>query len=156
MTDNKKIALMFLLLIVFLAGALALRDINRKPNANKPNSSENTKITKGTWELIEYADVANDQPVPQDFAATTIFDSNGGVQGSGGCNSYSAKYSLEDNKLSVSEIESTLMACDNSSDIEAIFMRHLQNTATYELKESSLILYDSYGNAILKFRNVEV
>ena len=82
-------------------------------------------------------------------AATAIF-ANGQVSGSGGCNSYGGKYEVRGNKLTTSEIVSTMMACADQStmDQEAAFLGALGKAETFKITSDKLEITTSDGKTM--------
>ena len=77
---------------------------------------------------------------------------NGQIGGNSGCNSYSANYTLDGEKLSLGEITSTLMACDEAvNQRETAFLTALGKVVGYQLDRSSLTLLDGNGNELMSF-----
>ena len=82
----------------------------------------------------------------------TLQFTNGQIAGNAGCNSYSASYTLEGEKLSLGEITSTLMACEEAvNQRETAFLTALGKVTGYQLDRSSLILLDADGNELMSF-----
>ncbi len=64
----------------------------------------------GTWKLSAYGPKETPTPAVTGAEATLTFAPNGSVTGNGGCNSLGGTYKVDDNKITFSEITSTLMA----------------------------------------------
>lgn len=62
------------------------------------------------------------------------------VSGKGGCNGFGGTYATTDDKISMTGIISTKMACNNL-DTENAFFRVLEKTDRYTIKEDILSLY---------------
>lgn len=77
-------------------------------------SSGNTPLEGILWRLVDFGPV--DAPVAAlaDVSVTVKFDAGNTVGGSGGCNSYGGNYQLNGQSLSVSQVVSTMMACENT------------------------------------------
>jgi heat shock protein HslJ len=81
---------------------------------------------------------------------TTNFDSSGGVNGFGGCNSYSASYTVSGDSLSISGLTAGMKLCDQAtSDQEAAFLSSLGSAASFTM-EMGLIISDGSG-AVLEY-----
>src|SRR5512147_3258249 len=64
-----------------------------------------------TWRLVSVAHTDGQlHAVPNSVEATATF-ANGSVSGSGGCNRYTASYTVDDGKLTIGLAASTMMAC---------------------------------------------
>jgi putative lipoprotein len=75
---------------------------------------------------------------------------DGQVSGSGGCNSYGGKYEVHGNKLTTSEIVSTMMACADQStmDQEAAFLGALGRAETFKITNDKLEIATSDGKTM--------
>lgn len=70
----------------------------------------------------------------------TIDDKTGSFYGSDGCNTFGGKFKVDGNKLSFSEIMSTLKACENMEQSE-VFMKNLEEIDSYKIEGGELFLY---------------
>lgn len=75
---------------------------------------------------------------------------DGKINGNGSCNSFGGKVTGDGNKLSLANIFSTKMYCNEVQSIEDEFFRQLQKVTRYEIKEKKLILFNA-DNAVLEF-----
>lgn len=110
------------------------------------NPLANTK-----WNVTDYSNPANPTgmttvllgpAVTMDFAAT------GTLSGSGGCNTYSGTYKVDGQSLTISPLQSTMMACATPEGVmeqEAAFLTALQSTRSYKLEGTQLDLLDEKG-----------
>lgn len=79
---------------------------------------------------------------------------DGQVRGSAGCNSYFASYQRTTAELQVGAASSTRIFCNGPEGImeqEAAYLRLLQSSATYQISEGQLAIYDSSRNCILTY-----
>lgn len=103
-------------------------------------SKEASPLT-GTWKLTAYGPKETPTPAVTGAEATLTFDGKGGVTGNGGCNSLGGKYKIDGEKITFSDIVSTLMACDDARTAqERAVTQVLSGTATYEIKDKTLTL----------------
>jgi heat shock protein HslJ len=85
---------------------------------------------------------------------TVIFDGEGGLSGSAGCNGYSASYTAEKGLMTISPAVSTRMACGDPQGImdqEAFYLSALENVVFYSLRGDVLDLLDGNGTMLLRF-----
>jgi len=85
---------------------------------------------------------------------TAVFDEDGRVAGSAGCNNYFASYELDGEKLSVGMPGSTRMIAAEPKGImeqESTFLSVLESVAGYEIDGNSLTLQNSSGETVLTF-----
>ena len=67
------------------------------------------------------------------------------VSGFSGCNNFSCSYKENVGNISFVDIISTEMYCEDGSKTEAIFMKSLSNTKTFQLKNGALVLQTENG-----------
>ena len=117
------------------------------------SSASGQELTGGIWLLTE---LNGEAPLPG-TTLTAEFDEDGRVGGSSGCNSYNTTYVVDGNKLNFGEqAASTMMACPDLIMIqEGEFHQALAATATYEIKDDNLILFDSSGNEVARFEVID-
>lgn len=70
----------------------------------------------------------------------TIDEKTSSFSGSDGCNTFGGKVKIEGNKISFTEIMSTLKACENMQQSE-IFMKNLEEIDSYKIEGGELFLY---------------
>jgi heat shock protein HslJ len=70
------------------------------------------------------------------------------ASGHGGCNRYSASYTLNGDSLTFGPAMATKMFCNEGSAIEQKFFDALTTTTRFELTDSSLVLRTSRGDAL--------
>jgi heat shock protein HslJ len=101
----------------------------------------NNTITDKTWKLVEL----NGQPVKADPTNKKepflILRSNDKIiTGSGGCNSFRGSFELKDgNRIAISKLAATLMACANM-ETEPAFFKVIEMADNYVLVRDSLVL----------------
>lgn len=85
---------------------------------------------------------------------TMILASDGRLSGSGGCNSYSADYTVDGNNFKVGTIVQTEMACldEKVMEQEQAFFKALTNATTYRIDGDKLELRDDGGALQAGFR----
>ncbi len=101
------------------------------------SGSQNTSLKSTSWQLDSLTETGlltvNKKP-GADFSAEGV------VSGFGGCNKYSGGYKSSAGKLTISNIRSTEMACDNLK-IEQVFLSALMQSDSYKISGSKLRLY---------------
>lgn len=105
-----------------------------------------------TWQLTGVAD-ANGvlSATPEGVTATATF-ADGRVSGSGGCNNYSAAYTLDGDSLTIMPGPMTMMACpEPQMTIEQQLMAALGATAAYEIAGGELHLLNADGQVVATF-----
>ena len=85
---------------------------------------------------------------------SAVFDSDGEVSGSTGCNSYSGPFETDGDALSIGPLAATEMFCEEPEgvmDQEQAFLAAMENAAVYELAEDRLTLRDADGATQVTF-----
>jgi polar amino acid transport system substrate-binding protein len=81
---------------------------------------------------------------------TTNFDSGGGVNGHGGCNSYSGSYTVNGDSLSISGLSAGMKSCDPATNAqESAFLSAMGSAASFTM-EMGLIISDGSA-AVLEY-----
>lgn len=103
--------------------------------ASTPSSS-----IEGDWKLVSYGEARYPTPALEDVDATISFDSKGQMSGNVGCNGFGGKYEVKDGTLLMSEVMSTMMFCDATSQQEQGVLSVLssQTGLEYELNGDTL------------------
>ncbi|MBN1148519.1 MAG: META domain-containing protein [Anaerolineales bacterium] len=94
------------------------------------------------WVLVSYGEPANPTPVEQGVVVTAEFGADGAVRGSGGCNQYSATYSLDGDQLGIGPIGTTAMACDKGMDQEGAYHAALHRSFRISFSEEGFLQID--------------
>ncbi len=90
----------------------------------------------------------NGQTVLDGTSLNAIFDANGGLNGSSGCNTYSASYSVNGESLSISQPSVTAMVCDDPPGIldqEIAFLNALASASSFYLEAGQLYINNAGG-----------
>jgi len=112
-------------------------------------SGENTASVEGTWKLVSYGDPANPTPAAPDIDASIEFK-DGQVTGNVGCNGFGGQYEVDGNKITFSEVVSTLMFCEGpAGDQESATLAVLRESATYVLDGDTLTITSGDGNTVI-------
>ena len=114
---------------------------------------DKTTLEGPIWRLTSIARVDGQlHAVPNSIEATATF-ADGLVNGSGGCNRYTAKYTMSDGKLTIGKAASTMMACPKPQmAVEQPFMAALAATMAYHIKDDQLSFLDAGGRKIATFK----
>ncbi len=78
---------------------------------------------------------------------------DGRLTGNAACNSYGTTYETSGSNITLGEIETTLMACEDEEVMarENEFLAALANVASYEIVRNTLTLFDADGNVVMTF-----
>lgn len=135
-----------MMLLVFLTSACAA-----SPTA--PSQAGGGNLTNTQWELVSFSEQGVETPVVAGSTITLEFGEDGQAGGSGGCNSYGARYEVRDGSLSISEIVSTLMACvdEQVMEQERRYFEALGAAIRHEISGDSLTIWYGDGEGELNF-----
>jgi heat shock protein HslJ len=89
----------------------------------------------GSWDLTAMTIVKDGSSVVQNPSGTiyAVFDKDGTVAGSGGCNQFSGTYTTTGSTIAVKDVITTLMSCGNQLDTqERAFLMTLEDVSTFE------------------------
>jgi len=119
--------------------------------AQQLNLVRGTPLVDTQWVLTGYGDPNNLTPSQTGVITTAIFSADGNVNGSAGCNQYSAGYTIQENQVEISLPTSTQMACEVGMDQEQTFLTALGNSANYRLGLGTLDITTADGSGMLRF-----
>ena len=89
------------------------------------------------------------------MAASATF-TDGKMAGNAGCNQYTAAYTLDGEKLAISGVATTAMACPAiPSALEKAYLAALEKVATYAIRGATLELTTAEGKVGLRFAAAE-
>lgn len=106
----------------------------------------------GDWEAINYfRPGAVVSPVPGSRLTATFAD--GRISGTAGCNDYSGTYSVDDTKISIGPLASTLRACADPAvgEQESQFLAALELARTFSVAGGNLTLLREDGGIAVTF-----
>lgn len=66
---------------------------------------------------------------------------NGRISGKAGCNRYFGKVIMDNNRITLSGLGSTQMACLDNNNLESLFLQYLASVNRYQVKGNSLLFY---------------
>lgn len=106
-----------------------------------------SKLTDGTWNATGVNNgnggVAS---LVADTEITAIFSAEGAISGNSGCNTYGGDYTVDGSTIAISQLISTMMACDDPiMEQERAYLTALGNATTIELGEKTLQLRSADG-----------
>lgn len=117
---------------------------------------EEASLTNTHWELTEIMGKPITKAETQRKAIFIMFDSEKKrVNGFSGCNNFMGGFEMkEGNRISFSQMASTMMACENM-EMEATFMETLQQVDNFTIKDNVLSLNKAKMSPLLKFSGVK-
>ncbi len=119
-----------------------------------PGATSSTAITENTWSLRSFS--GPDGTITPVLNGTTVsakFSPDGTLTGSGGCNSYSARYMVRDTVIVVSRVAATSLACEdnNATFQEMRYFASIEDAAFFRVSDRVLTLYGTDGKPLLVF-----
>jgi len=107
----------------------------------------------GTWTLVSYGAADAQIPVlPAPATPITLTFATDGISGNGGCNSYGGAFQYNAGTLTISNVVTTLMACqDDVTAQETTYLDLLGKAASYQVNGTELVITTESG--LLMFTN---
>lgn len=132
--------LLLLLLIIFMMGVSIFVPVTTS------RAAEPDVLTGTQWRLVSFGDADTETAVIEDSEVTIVFEEDGQVNGSGGCNSFGSTYEVDGDTIAFALIISTKMACADAGimEQEQAYFDALQAAKRYEMLSGQLII--EYGD----------
>lgn len=93
----------------------------------------------------------NGEALSAETEITLTFAEDDNLNGSGGCNSYFATFTVDDTQVSIGAIGSTRMMCAAGMETETTYFATLEQATTYYIDGSQLTLMNDAGDTLLVF-----
>lgn len=122
-----------------VTGALAQHYILTREAVSDSNTTMKSSITEQRWLLVELMG----EPIPSGEQQPYIFleAENQHMHGFGGCNRLSGGYQLTaPDRVQFPQVAATMMACAQGMQLEQRFFKALENSDSYTLTSSTLVL----------------
>ena len=129
--------------------------VKRDKSSGQNGETEEAILEDTDWVLQSYGELGNLKDVLTDTRITAEFaSSEGTVEGSAGCNSYSSSYEMEDSQLSIpGPVAATEMYCEEPEgvmDQEQEYLEILQAAESYSIEDGELQI--NCGSQVLIFK----
>ncbi len=114
-------------------------------------------LTGVTWYLVAFNEGGSSLSVKPGTQITALFDAQGKVSGTAGCNQYTASYEATLNGLFIKAPATTKMSCTEPAGImtqETVYLTTIQGAAGYSISGNMLTVTDSGGKALLTYSTV--
>lgn len=108
-----------------------------------------------SWDLVAYNNGTGEfQSAVIDVPVTALFDEDGSIIGSAGCNSYNGTWEAQDGSVAIGPVAATLMACADMDvqDQETRCLALLGEADTYRIEAGTLEMFDAEGTRILQYQ----
>ena len=122
-------------------------------STNKTPSDSKPLLNQHTWQ----ADVILGQAIADDVKVTLTTRNNATLSGKAACNSYSGKLKIDADNITISRLQSTLMACQEPlSSIERLYLKALEKVHSFSIDEqATLYFYDSENTTVITFHKAK-
>lgn len=112
-------------------------------------------LPEGKWEMVSYNFQQKIAYPLDDKTVTLNIAADGKIGGSSGCNTYGGSYAFEDGKLKISDIFSTMMACDEMTmSFERTFHDTLMAASEFKLEGDLLTITDAKTKSFIRFKGI--
>lgn len=101
-------------------------------------SNQPAELQNKRWTLKSL----NEKVIHSNADVTLNFRPNGKIDGNAGCNNYFGTYQVSTNSLTMGEIGTTRMFCDEQMNLEQDFLQALKKTNRFESFGDHLILFE--------------
>jgi heat shock protein HslJ len=144
------VALGAFLLVGAVTGTTLARE-SPSPSAGTPQASGAPALEGTDWLLTNARLSGAYAQIPAEVVATLRME-GGQAAGSGGCNQWSAPYTLDGQALSFGAITSTLMLCEGpGGQVETFYFADLAGVTRWSIEGTTLTLTSDDGDPILAF-----
>ncbi len=137
---------------------LEIRDANGSGVAYY-EAAEATDLSGITWNLLFHNNGRGGMvSTIIDTQITAVFDEEGVLTGSAGCNNYTAAYETDDQQITIGPAASTRMFCAEPEGImeqEAQYLAALENAAVYLIEGNGLEIRDAEGSGVASYEVLE-
>ncbi len=110
-------------------------------------------LAGATWMMTSYNNGRGGlQSALAGVEVTAIFGEDGKLSGDSGCNTYSAAYTVDDDKVEIGPARTTRMMCAQPIMAqETAYLKALEGAATFRMERTRLVLRDAGGAAMAAF-----
>ena len=111
-------------------------------------------LAGSSWDLIAYNNgTGGFQSTVIDVPVTALFDEDGTLSGSAGCNSYTGSWETDENSIEIGPLASTAMACAEVDvmDQETRYLAVLEDADTYRVDSTTLEMFDAEGSRLVQY-----
>jgi heat shock protein HslJ len=122
-----------------------------QPSAAVDLAPGQTPLTDTLWVLQSYGDPKNPTPVEKGAPITALFSPAKSLSGSGGCNTYTARYAIQGSTMRIDQPISTYLSCPQGMQQEGVYLSALVSVISYQITDSNLEIVYDHGNGLLKY-----
>ncbi|MFN2221721.1 MAG: META domain-containing protein, partial [Candidatus Promineifilaceae bacterium] len=104
------------------------------------------------WSLVSYFDGSAERPIVAGSTVSANFAKDNEMMGSGGCNDYSATYTVSGSEITIRGLVSQQVSCSPElNQQEVSYFNLLESAATYTISDGELTISNADGQVILVF-----
>jgi heat shock protein HslJ len=132
----------------------ANESVSQEQAVSVSEAAQENPLAGTSWFATAYYDGAQMATVLEGTALTAVFGADGTLNGSAGCNTYSASYLVQGSSLAITPPSSTSTICNDPAGImeqEVAFLSALTSAGGYNLEGGELYILDASGQAVLEF-----
>jgi len=98
------------------------------------------------------ATAVNGAPVLSGTSLSAAFGADGSLNGSAGCNSYSARYTVNGAQLAITPPSASTMACEEEVMAqESAYLGALASASAFSIEGNELYILDGANQAVVEF-----
>ncbi|NMB53108.1 MAG: META domain-containing protein [Leptolinea sp.] len=114
------------------------------------------ELVDGVWKLQQMMDSSVTLPVDSKTPPTLLFQSDGHIDGSTGCNRFNSAFSISDDQLTFDSISMTKKMCPKETGLlvqEQNFLSILNNSEHFTVTKDDLQIFSAGGKKSLLFKH---
>jgi len=130
------------------------QSVAQEQAASVTEAAPDNPLAGTSWFATAYFDGTQMSSVLEGTALTALFGADGKLNGSAGCNTYSASYLVEGASLAITPPSATSTICGEPAGVmeqEAAFLNALTSVGGYNLEGGQLYILNASGQAVLEF-----
>jgi len=142
-------------LIIASAIAMSLTAVGCSTTQTSTKQQENlNQLQNKTWILTHIgATEFKTDPTAHNVPSIQFDSATQRVSGADGCNRIMGGYSIEKDKLSLTQLAGTQMMCVNTMELAGKYNAALAKVAAYQVYGKTLRLLDEHGNPVLQYES---
>jgi len=128
------------------------------PATPPPTADSRISLMSATWSLGSMVKDSATVAVIPGTIITAKFNADGSLDGSAGCNSYFASYTVAGNTMVIGPVGTTLMFCGAPAGVmnqETTYLSMLQNASTFSVTATELRISDASGKNQLIYQKYQ-